>query len=242
MSFKTVNSLRRHARVHQNARPYKCPQCHIGFNRLYNLRRHMKAVHGTDQPLPPVNRVKLLDAPEGQEFAKGPAALGLQGKPLSIAEMKALKEEASAINEEATRPECSQMQLPTGISQNMPQNMPPQDMPQPQVMPQAPLGMAKVHVQASQAQMFVAHNLAAYSTIDTQGTSQHLGLTTLNNPQLTAQFLPQTNSQHHFTQLMQASSASQSHAEDQQPDRMHFHTDVYSSVGNILHLMQGAPQ
>ena len=47
----------------------------------------MKAVHGNDQTLPPVKRVKLLDVPPGMEYHKGPAALGLQGKPKTPAQL-----------------------------------------------------------------------------------------------------------------------------------------------------------
>ncbi len=48
----------------------------------------MKAVHGDDRVLPPVKRVKLLDAPPGMEYHKGPAALGLQGKPKTPAQLR----------------------------------------------------------------------------------------------------------------------------------------------------------
>ncbi|XP_013403480.1 zinc finger protein 37 [Lingula anatina] len=69
LSFKTPNALKRHEHVHSNDRPHKC-YCGQAFLRLYNLRRHMKHLHGTDAPLPPVRRLKTVDMPEG-EAGKG---------------------------------------------------------------------------------------------------------------------------------------------------------------------------
>ena len=84
-SFKTQNSLQRHMKVHSKVRSHKCDSCGAAFHRLYNLRRHMKSVHGTDERLPPIKRVKLLDAPAGQEFVKG-AALMERLKPATRTE------------------------------------------------------------------------------------------------------------------------------------------------------------
>ncbi len=39
------------------------------------------------QALPPVKRVKLLDAPPGLEYHKGPRALGMQGRPRTAAQL-----------------------------------------------------------------------------------------------------------------------------------------------------------
>ena len=59
--------------IHANNKPHKCGQCSATFNRQYNLRRHMKAVHNNLGTLPPVNKVPLLDVPLGMEYVKGAA-------------------------------------------------------------------------------------------------------------------------------------------------------------------------
>ena len=70
MTFKTPNSLKRHRLIHQNLRLHKCVVCEMSFNRFYNLRRHMRMVHGTEESLPAPNKVRVLDAPAGQEYRR----------------------------------------------------------------------------------------------------------------------------------------------------------------------------
>jgi len=70
MTFKTKNSLKRHRLIHQNLRLHKCAICDMSFNRFYNLRRHMRMVHGTEESLPAPNKVRVLDAPAGQEYRR----------------------------------------------------------------------------------------------------------------------------------------------------------------------------
>ena len=65
MTFKTRNALSGHAVVHSNLRKHKCPQCELGFNRRYHLRRHLRVVHGSDEVLPLSKKVQVLDIPEG---------------------------------------------------------------------------------------------------------------------------------------------------------------------------------
>ncbi|XP_060062540.1 zinc finger protein 69-like [Ylistrum balloti] len=61
LTFKAKNALKRHMKVHSVEKEYKC-WCGTAFKRMYNLRRHLKAVHGTDDLLPPVRRVNTLDS------------------------------------------------------------------------------------------------------------------------------------------------------------------------------------
>lgn len=61
MTFKAHNALSRHAKIHSSVRDHAC-WCGAAFNRLYNLRRHMRLVHGNDEALPPVRRVEVLDS------------------------------------------------------------------------------------------------------------------------------------------------------------------------------------
>ena len=70
MTFKTPNSLKRHRLIHQNLRLHKCGVCEMSFNRFYNLRRHMRMVHGSEESLPAPNKVRVLDAPVGQEYRR----------------------------------------------------------------------------------------------------------------------------------------------------------------------------
>lgn len=60
MTFKARNALGRHAKIHSRTREHGC-WCGAAFNRLYNLRRHMRLVHGSDEALPPIRRVEVLD-------------------------------------------------------------------------------------------------------------------------------------------------------------------------------------
>ncbi|KAJ8304104.1 hypothetical protein KUTeg_017687 [Tegillarca granosa] len=60
LTFKAKNALKRHMKVHTCEKDHKC-WCGTAFKRMYNLRRHLKAVHGTDDLLPPVRRVQTLD-------------------------------------------------------------------------------------------------------------------------------------------------------------------------------------
>ncbi|ELU17834.1 hypothetical protein CAPTEDRAFT_221958 [Capitella teleta] len=94
--FKTRTALNRHSRTHLRDRPHKCQTCtSTGFNSLYNLRRHMRAVHGSDHQLPPLKKVKLIDAPEGMEYHKS----GKLTKGLSV---KGKKNKTSAFVEITT--------------------------------------------------------------------------------------------------------------------------------------------
>ncbi|XP_021371985.1 zinc finger protein 585A-like [Mizuhopecten yessoensis] len=61
LTFKAKNALKRHMKVHSAEKEYKC-WCGTAFKRMYNLRRHLKAVHGADDLLPPVRRVNTLDS------------------------------------------------------------------------------------------------------------------------------------------------------------------------------------
>ena len=61
-SFKTLSALKRHKKCHTGEKLFKC-NCGASFNRGCNLRRHMRAVHGTEEGIPPVKRVPLLDVP-----------------------------------------------------------------------------------------------------------------------------------------------------------------------------------
>lgn len=61
LTFKAKNALKRHMKVHSIEKEYKC-WCGTAFKRMYNLRRHLKAVHGADDLLPPVRRVNTLDS------------------------------------------------------------------------------------------------------------------------------------------------------------------------------------
>lgn len=61
MTFKARNALARHAKVHSRTKEHGC-WCGAAFNRLYNLRRHMRLVHGNDEALPPVRKVEVLDS------------------------------------------------------------------------------------------------------------------------------------------------------------------------------------
>ncbi|KAK7116704.1 uncharacterized protein [Littorina saxatilis] len=60
MTFKARNALGRHSKTHSRTREHGC-WCGAAFNRLYNLRRHMRLVHGSDDALPPIRRVEVLD-------------------------------------------------------------------------------------------------------------------------------------------------------------------------------------
>lgn len=60
MTFKARNALGRHAKTHSRTREHGC-WCGAAFNRLYNLRRHMRLVHGSDEALPPIRKVEVLD-------------------------------------------------------------------------------------------------------------------------------------------------------------------------------------
>nr|KAG5709954.1 hypothetical protein BaRGS_029996 [Batillaria attramentaria] len=60
MTFKARNALGRHAKIHSRTREHGC-WCGAAFNRLYNLRRHMRLVHGSDEALPPIRKVEVLD-------------------------------------------------------------------------------------------------------------------------------------------------------------------------------------
>ncbi|KAL8616680.1 hypothetical protein ACOMHN_031662 [Nucella lapillus] len=60
MTFKARNALNRHAKTHSRSREHGC-WCGAAFNRLYNLRRHMRLVHGSDEALPPLRKVEVLD-------------------------------------------------------------------------------------------------------------------------------------------------------------------------------------
>lgn len=60
LTFKATNALKRHMKVHSVEKEHKC-WCGTAFKRMYNLRRHLKSVHGTDEMLPPVRRVSTLD-------------------------------------------------------------------------------------------------------------------------------------------------------------------------------------
>lgn len=60
LTFKATNALKRHMKVHSADKEHKC-WCGTAFKRMYNLRRHLKSVHGTDEMLPPVRRVSTLD-------------------------------------------------------------------------------------------------------------------------------------------------------------------------------------
>ena len=70
-AFKTPNALTRHSVIHRNTKSHRCVICDRGFNRQYNLRRHMINIHQTDQQyLPPTKKVKLLDVSPGEEYNK----------------------------------------------------------------------------------------------------------------------------------------------------------------------------
>ncbi|XP_041364196.1 zinc finger protein 571-like isoform X1 [Gigantopelta aegis] len=61
LSFKARNALKRHIKVHERNKDHRC-WCGAAFNRLYNLRRHLRSVHNDDSTLPPVRKVEVLDA------------------------------------------------------------------------------------------------------------------------------------------------------------------------------------
>ncbi|KAL3867387.1 hypothetical protein ACJMK2_044594 [Sinanodonta woodiana] len=69
LSFKAKNALRRHSKVHTVDKEHKC-WCGTAFKRMYNLRRHLKSVHGTDEMLPPVRRVSTLDCSKKAPVSK----------------------------------------------------------------------------------------------------------------------------------------------------------------------------
>ncbi|XP_050403845.1 zinc finger protein 879 [Patella vulgata] len=60
MSFKSKSGLNRHSKTHSKTKEHKC-WCDAAFGRLYNLRRHMRSVHGNDSALPPVRKIAVLD-------------------------------------------------------------------------------------------------------------------------------------------------------------------------------------
>ncbi len=88
--FKTANSLQRHLLIHSKEKKHRCKTCSKEFNRLNNLRRHMNRVHGMESDLPPTRKVKLIDVPQGLEFAKGiSASLGKPEAPRQQSNRKA---------------------------------------------------------------------------------------------------------------------------------------------------------
>lgn len=69
LTFKAKNALIRHYKVHSTEKEHKC-WCGTAFKRMYNLRRHLKSVHGGDTILPPVRRVQPLDQPTKAPVSK----------------------------------------------------------------------------------------------------------------------------------------------------------------------------
>lgn len=84
-AFKTSKALKKHKKVHADLKEHKCAYCNVGFNRLYNLRHHMRAVHGNDDPLPLTRKVGLVDVPAEMMFMKGSTAVAAREKGLLLA-------------------------------------------------------------------------------------------------------------------------------------------------------------
>ncbi|XP_076104117.1 uncharacterized protein LOC143072871 [Mytilus galloprovincialis] len=82
LTFKAKNALKRHYKVHSTEKDHKC-WCGTAFKRMYNLRRHLKTVHGADTILPPVRRVQPLDQP-----TKAPVSKTDLQNPKIVAEKK----------------------------------------------------------------------------------------------------------------------------------------------------------
>ncbi len=244
MTFKTLSSVRRHLRIHANSKQHKCSACGIGFNRLYNLRRHMKSVHGTDNTLPPVKRVRLLDAPAGKEYAKGPAALGLQGKP------PATRIRLARTQDKPAPVDC---QLQTIQQQDIAQMIYQQATVQVGDEHKDVLDLTAQLVTTPQAvtQQTVLHQVAVPAT-QTYATYQPLTHT------YTTQAHNSTGPVIHLTSLqamqgifttggqtfMTTHALPQAHADPTITDRGEYATDVYAAVPNILNLqlMQGNTQ
>ena len=83
-SFKTAKALKKHNKVHADLKEHKCAYCNTGFNRLYNLRHHMRTVHGNDDPLPSTKKVGLVDVPEELRYMKGSTAVSAREKGLLL--------------------------------------------------------------------------------------------------------------------------------------------------------------
>uniref|UniRef100_A0A7G3ACI4 Putative c2h2-type zn-finger protein n=1 Tax=Lutzomyia longipalpis TaxID=7200 RepID=A0A7G3ACI4_LUTLO len=47
-SFQGLNDLRKHARIHNDERPYPCPQCDKKFRQAGCLKNHVASQHGSD--------------------------------------------------------------------------------------------------------------------------------------------------------------------------------------------------
>ena len=60
-TFKLAKALHKHMKVHSGVKEHVCSYCGVAFRHRYNLRRHMRHLHGNDDPLPPIKRVGLLD-------------------------------------------------------------------------------------------------------------------------------------------------------------------------------------
>ena len=122
----------------------------------------MKAVHGNDQVLPPVKRVKLLDVPPGMEYHKGPAALGLQGKPKTPAQ---LLEECKPGTVKQTQQEAK-----TTETQNKSDIVDAN----PQITAQLDSSLVAPHIQQSEQSNIVAQAAAAVGLSDSVNESKDL--------------------------------------------------------------------
>ncbi|CAH1797166.1 unnamed protein product [Owenia fusiformis] len=117
--FKTPNALRRHMRIHSTVNPFTC-NCGQGFKRLYNLRRHMKNVHGSDEMLPPVKKVQVIDVPEDCKMT-----------PHGIVAKTKEKEKASVLKsprKSKSKVRCMQFKTAYNMEAHFPEQCGPEDL------------------------------------------------------------------------------------------------------------------
>ena len=122
LTFKAKNALKRHYKVHSTEKEHKC-WCGTAFKRMYNLRRHLKAVHGADTILPPVRRVQPLDQP-----TKAPVSKTDLLNPKLIAEKKEKvpkprRKPYQTMPRELANPEMYQSITPTSIAEEISESL-----------------------------------------------------------------------------------------------------------------------